>query len=180
MKNRNVLNIKKGWLNKMADTLRVLDILHDSVVDGPGLRTVIFFSGCPHFCKGCHNPESWNIKNGQELTIESLVADVLSNPLTDVTLSGGDPFFQAAVVKKVAKQLKEAGKNIWAYTGYTLEQLLELGGDYTELLSYCDVLVDGPFILAKRNLSLDFRGSSNQRIIELKDVPALQMWNDTP
>ena len=142
----------------MSESLRVLNILHDSVVDGPGLRTVLFFSGCPHFCKGCHNPESWNIRNGNEMTIEQVVDEVLSNPLTDVTLSGGDPFFQASGVKQVAKRLKEAGKNIWAYSGYTLEELLALGGDYTELLSYCDVLVDGPFILAERDLSLDFRG----------------------
>ncbi|GEM02349.1 anaerobic ribonucleoside-triphosphate reductase activating protein [Halolactibacillus halophilus] len=159
----------------MSESLRVLNIIHDSVVDGPGLRTVLFFSGCPHFCKGCHNPESWNIRNGSEMTIDAIVDEVLSNPLTDVTLSGGDPFFQASGVKYVAKRLKEAGKNIWAYSGYTLEQLLELGGDYTELLSYCDVLVDGPFILAERDLSLDFRGSHNQRIIQLKDIPELQV-----
>ena len=164
----------------MSESLRVLNILHDSVVDGPGLRTVLFFSGCPHFCKGCHNPESWNIRNGNEMTIEQVVDEVLSNPLTDVTLSGGDPFFQASGVKQVAKRLKEAGKNIWAYSGYTLEELLALGGDYTELLSYCDVLVDGPFILAERDLSLDFRGSHNQRIIHLKDVPELQSQSTIP
>ena len=164
----------------MSESLRVLNILHDSVVDGPGLRTVLFFSGCPHFCKGCHNPESWNIRNGNEMTIEQVVDEVLSNPLTDVTLSGGDPFFQASGVKHVAKRLKEAGKNIWAYSGYTLEELLELGGDHTELLSYCDVLVDGPFILAERDLSLDFRGSHNQRIIHLKDVPELQSQSTIP
>ncbi|SEO24855.1 anaerobic ribonucleoside-triphosphate reductase activating protein [Amphibacillus marinus] len=150
--------------------MRVLNILHDSVVDGEGLRTVIFFAGCPHFCKGCHNPESWNIRNGSEMTVDEVVAEVLSNPLCEVTLSGGDPFFQASEVAEVARRLKAHGKNIWAYTGYTLEQLLELGGDYVELLSYCDVLVDGPFILAERDLSLDFRGSSNQRVIKLAEV----------
>ncbi|WP_026065136.1 anaerobic ribonucleoside-triphosphate reductase activating protein [Amphibacillus jilinensis] len=153
--------------------MRVLNILHDSVVDGEGMRTVIFFAGCPHFCKGCHNPESWNIRNGSEMSADEIVAEVMSNPLCDVTLSGGDPFFQAGEVAEVAKRLRENGKNIWAYTGYTLEQLLELGGDYTKLLKQCDVLVDGPFILAERDLSLDFRGSRNQRIIALDEIKEL-------
>lgn len=149
---------------------RVLDIIHDSVVDGEGLRTVIFFSGCPHFCPGCHNPESWNIRNGKIMPIEDIIQEVLSNPLTDVTLSGGDPFFQAPVVKEIAKALKNAGKNIWIYSGYTLEQLLDLGGDHVELLKQCDVLIDGPFILAERDLSLDFKGSRNQRVIEVNTI----------
>ncbi|PXW92020.1 ribonucleoside-triphosphate reductase class III activase subunit [Streptohalobacillus salinus] len=153
--------------------MKVLNIIHDSVVDGEGLRTVIFFAGCPHFCAGCHNPESWNIRNGKEMTVDEIVAECLSNPLTDITLSGGDPFFQAAEVKAVAKRLKAAGKNIWAYTGYTLDELLELGGDHLDLVKHCDVLIDGPFILSERDLSLDFRGSRNQRIIQVKDVPAL-------
>ena len=153
--------------------MKVLNIIHDSVVDGEGLRTVIFFAGCPHFCKGCHNPESWNIRNGTDMSVDEVVAECLSNPLTDVTLSGGDPFFQAKEVNEVAKRLKAAGKNIWAYTGYTLEALLERDGDYLALVKHCDVLIDGPFILSERDLSLDFRGSRNQRIIYVKDVPAL-------
>ena len=103
-----------------------MNIIHDSVVDGEGLRTVIFFAGCPHFCKGCHNPESWNIKNGREMTVDEIVDEVMSNPICEVTLSGGDPFFQASEVKEVARRLRENGKNIWAFTGYTLEELLEL------------------------------------------------------
>lgn len=153
--------------------MRVMNILHDSVVDGEGMRTVIFFAGCPHFCKGCHNPESWNIRNGTDMTVDEIVDEVLSNPLCDVTLSGGDPFFQASEVKEVARRLQENGKNIWAYTGYTIEQLFELGGDHVELLRQCDVLVDGPFILAERDLSLDFRGSRNQRVIHLNQVKEL-------
>lgn len=151
--------------------MKVMNIIHDSVVDGEGLRTVIFFAGCPHFCKGCHNPKSWNIRNGTEMTVEEVVEEVASNSLTDVTLSGGDPFFQARDVSQVAKRLKELKKNIWAYTGYTLEQLLESPDPYQQkLLHYCDVLVDGPFILEERDLTLNFYGSRNQRIIDLSQV----------
>ncbi len=148
-----------------------MNILHDSVVDGEGLRTVIFFAGCPHFCKGCHNPASWNIRNGTEMTVEEVVNEAGSNPLTDITLSGGEPFFQAKEVAEVAKRLKEMGKHIWTYTGFTLEQLQQSDDPYQrELLGYCDVLVDGPFILAERDLSLPFRGSRNQRVIDLNHM----------
>ncbi len=148
--------------------MRVMNILHDSVVDGDGLRTVIFFAGCPHFCKGCHNPASWNIRNGSEMTIDEVVEEAGNNPLTNITLSGGEPFFQAKEVVEVAKRLKAMGKHIWSYSGFTLEQLQQSADPYQrELLSYCDVLVDGPFILAKKDLSLKFRGSSNQHVINL-------------
>ncbi len=153
-----------------TETARIMSIYHDSVVDGEGLRTVIFFAGCPHFCKGCHNPKSWNIRNGKEMQIEEVVKEAL-NPLTDITLSGGDPFFQAKAASKIAKQLKEEhGKNIWAYTGWTIEQLLTIKDEnQLELLRYVDVLVDGPFILAERDLTLSFRGSRNQRIIHMDE-----------
>ncbi|WP_182199813.1 anaerobic ribonucleoside-triphosphate reductase activating protein [Paraliobacillus salinarum] len=148
--------------------MRVMNILHDSVVDGEGLRTVIFFAGCPHFCKGCHNPASWNIRNGTEMTIDEVVEEAGNNPLTDITLSGGEPFFQAEEVVEVAKRLKSMGKHIWAYSGFTLEQLQQSDNPYQrELLCYCDVLVDGPFVLAEKDLSLKFRGSRNQRILHL-------------
>ncbi|GIP63261.1 anaerobic ribonucleoside-triphosphate reductase-activating protein [Virgibacillus pantothenticus] len=151
------------------DTARVLSIYHDSVVDGEGLRTVIFFAGCPHHCKGCHNPKSWNIRNGKEMHVQQIIDEAL-NPLTDITLSGGDPFYQAEAVAKVAKRLKEHGKNIWAYTGWTIEQLMENNDAHQlELLQYVDVLVDGPFILSQRDLTLTFRGSRNQRIIDMND-----------
>jgi len=149
------------------ETASVLSIYHDSVVDGEGLRTVIFFAGCPHHCKGCHNPESWNKENGKIMSIDEIVKEAL-NPLTDITLSGGDPFFQANAVTKIARQLKALGKNIWAYTGWTLEEIVNSGdSDKLELLATIDVLVDGPFILKERDLTLSFRGSKNQRIIEL-------------
>lgn len=142
---------------------------HDSVVDGEGLRTVIFFAGCPHHCFGCHNPESWNPKNGKEMSVQEIMDEVLSNPLTDITFSGGEPFCQAKEVKELARELKKLNKNIWIYTGYTIEQLKSSEDKHVgELLEYCDVLVDGPFIIEKRDITLPFRGSSNQRIIKLK------------
>ncbi|MGG2065107.1 anaerobic ribonucleoside-triphosphate reductase activating protein [Bacillus sp. S14(2024)] len=150
--------------------MRVMNIIHDSVVDGEGLRTVVFFAGCPHRCFGCHNPQSWNICNGTEITKGEMITEIEKNPLTDVTFSGGDPFFQAAEVKAIAKAVKKMRKNLWIYTGYTLEEIQNSrNNDMIELLQYADVLVDGRFELAKRDLTLPFRGSSNQRIIRLKE-----------
>ncbi|MFD2829458.1 anaerobic ribonucleoside-triphosphate reductase activating protein [Corticicoccus populi] len=157
--------------NKMAN---ILSIHHDSVVDGEGLRTVIFFAGCPHFCRGCHNPESWNIRNGTEMMIDNIVEHSL-NSMTDITFSGGDPFYQAEAALCLAKEFKKHGKTIWAYTGWTLEQIIENHNPFQiELLNHIDVLVDGPFILNERDLSLKFRGSRNQRIIDMtleKNMP---------
>ncbi|MDM5155741.1 anaerobic ribonucleoside-triphosphate reductase activating protein [Bacillus sp. DX1.1] len=150
--------------------MRVMNIIHDSVVDGEGLRTVVFFAGCPHRCFGCHNPQSWNLCNGSEMTAEEIIKEIAKNPLTDVTFSGGDPFFQAAEVKEAAKAVKDLKKNLWIYTGYTLEEIQNSrNNDMMELLHYGDVLVDGRFELEKRDLTLPFRGSSNQRIIRLKE-----------
>ena len=98
--------------------MKVMNIIHDSVVDGEGLRTVVFFAGCPHRCVGCHNPKSWNICNGTEMTVEEIVKEIASNPLTDVTFSGGDPFFQAAEVKMVAKIVKDLKKPMDVYRLY--------------------------------------------------------------
>ncbi|MDM5189137.1 anaerobic ribonucleoside-triphosphate reductase activating protein [Bacillus sp. DX4.1] len=149
--------------------MRVMNIIHDSVVDGEGLRTVVFFAGCPHHCFGCHNPKSWNLCNGTEMSAEEIIKEIATNSLTDVTFSGGDPFFQAAEVKEVAKAVKGLKKNLWIYTGYTLEEIQNSqNNDMTELLHYGDVLVDGKFELEKRDLTLPFRGSSNQRIILIK------------
>lgn len=150
--------------------MRVMNIIHDSVVDGEGLRTVVFFAGCPHRCFGCHNPQSWNICNGTEMTKEEIINEIENNPLTDVTFSGGDPFFQATEIKELAKNVKDLQKNLWIYTGYTFEEIQNSqNNDMIELLHYADVLVDGRFELEKRDLTLPFRGSSNQRIIRLKE-----------
>ncbi|AFU17493.1 Anaerobic ribonucleoside-triphosphate reductase activating protein (plasmid) [Bacillus thuringiensis MC28] len=149
--------------------MKVVNIIHDSVVDGEGLRTVVFFAGCSHHCLGCHNPTSWNLYNGIEMNVKEIIKEISKNPLTDVTFSGGDPFFQAIEVKEVAKAVKSLNKNLWIYTGYTLEEIQNSqNNDMIELLHYGDVLVDGRFEIEKRDLTLPFRGSSNQRIIRLK------------
>lgn len=147
--------------------MKVLNILHDSIVDGAGFRSVVFFAGCPHHCHGCHNPHSWKIDNGIEMSHDEIVAELIGNELTQVTLSGGDPFFQSQEVSKLAKALKKAGKNIWCYTGYLFDDLLD-SPHHRSLLEQIDVLVDGPFEMGMRDLSLLNKGSSNQRII---DVP---------
>jgi len=148
--------------------MKVMNILHDSVVDGEGLRTVIFFAGCPHGCVGCHNPASWKMSNGTDMSLDEILREIGSNPMTNVTLSGGEPFIQAQEIRELARKIKEMGKNIWAYSGFTHEEILTSTDLYKrELLSYCDVLVDGRFVLEERDLSLTFRGSRNQRVIYL-------------
>ena len=143
-------------------------ITFDSIVDGPGIRAVVWFQGCPHHCAGCHNPETWTTEGGNIMTIDEVVNTIARNPLqTGVTLSGGDPLHQPEACLDIIKRLK-AIKNysIWLYTGYTIEQLQEENNDIiNEILQNIDVLVDGPFVLAEKSLDLPFRGSRNQRII---------------
>ncbi len=143
------------------------DLLTDSIVDGDGLRAVIWTQGCSHHCKGCHNPETWAFDKGVEVDTEDVKKEIDNLSLQDgITLSGGDPFFQAKACTELAKYAKEKGLNVWAYSGFTFESLLK-NEDMKELLKYIDVLVDGPFILEKKSLSLSYRGSSNQRIINV-------------
>lgn len=148
--------------------LSVIDISEGTSVDGPGLRTSIYFAGCIHHCAGCHNPQSWNINNGKHTTIEELLKVIKYNEFP-VTFSGGDPFYQIEAVTELAQQIKlEFNYNIWCYTGYLWENIIK-NPNFTYLLQYIDVIVDGPFILAQRDISLLFRGSANQRIIDVKE-----------
>ncbi|MBB5174687.1 anaerobic ribonucleoside-triphosphate reductase activating protein [Texcoconibacillus texcoconensis] len=148
--------------------MKVLSIIDDSIVDGEGLRTVIFFAGCPHRCVGCHNPESWSIENGEERSLSEVMKRVAANPLNDVTFSGGEPFLQAEEAAKLAAEVKALGKGVWVYTGYTLEELRKSTNSFVHrLLLLTDVLVDGPFIEAEKDLTLSYRGSRNQRVIEV-------------
>ena len=150
-------------------TISILDIVEDTTVDGPGFRTTVYCAGCPNRCPGCHNPQSWDIANGHEVAVEDILKVILADPFADVTFSGGDPMFQPVGFAALAKAVKEqSGKNIWCYTGYLFEELLE-NIQQRELLKYIDVLVDGRFVEVLKDESLRFRGSSNQRII---DVPA--------
>ncbi len=153
--------------------IRVAGTLSDSIVDGPGLRYVVFTQGCPLACKGCHNPATWDTNGGKELDVEQICADMFANPmLTGLTLSGGEPSLQAGACALLAKAAKSRGMSVWSYSGYRIERLLERSRTQPDIrawLNALDVLVDGPFILAKRTLSLPWRGSTNQRLI---DVPA--------
>ena len=144
-------------------------IVSDSIVDGPGIRCTVFSQGCPHHCEGCHNPETWEFGVGTQVPVERIVEIVAANPLCrGVTFSGGEPFAQAAGFAKLAKLLKERGYEVASYSGYTFEQLLRGNPAQRELLSAIDVLIDGPFVLEEKSLEVAFRGSRNQRIL---DVP---------
>ncbi len=150
--------------------LNLSGIVGDSIVDGPGIRTTIFSQGCPHHCPGCHNPETWDFGCGTDMDEEVLLEIVKSNPLCrGVTFSGGEPFAQPAGFAKLARLLKEKGYEVASYSGYTFEELLEGSAEQRQLLESIDILIDGPFLMAERSLELVFRGSRNQRIL---DVPA--------
>ena len=138
------------------------------MVDGPGFRTSIYCAGCRHACPGCHNPQSWSFDGGREMTVEQIMRIIEADPYANVTFSGGDPMYQAAGFAELAQTSHQrTQKDIWCYTGFTFESLIQ--DDQRELLSHIDVLVDGPFIKALHDPDLLFRGSSNQRLI---DVPA--------
>ena len=149
--------------------LNLSGIISDSIVDGPGIRTTIFCQGCPHHCPGCHNPETWDFGCGTDVPVEDLVEVVQSNPLCrGVTFSGGEPFAQAKGFAKLARLLKEKGYEVASYSGYTFEELLEGSEDQKELLAAIDILIDGPFLMAEKSLEVPFRGSRNQRILDMK------------
>lgn len=146
--------------------MRILDIVPGTSVDGPGLRTAIYFAGCAHKCEGCHNPQSWDFDGGREMTVEELMDVIIENDF-DVTFTGGDPVYQAKGIIALAREIVKAGKDIWCYTGFRYEDLM-LHDDAKELLRYVDVLVDGPFVNSLRDVHLLFRGSSNQRLVDIK------------
>jgi anaerobic ribonucleoside-triphosphate reductase activating protein len=151
--------------------MRVLSVLDESVVDGPGIRTVIFTAGCPHRCLGCHNPESWNPRGGEDVPVEDLLARIEQSGWDGVTVSGGEPFLQPEALARLVDGCKALQKNVWVYTGYTIEQLQSMDDEYvTSVLDRADVLVDGRFEQPLMDRSLRFRGSSNQRIIFLNKV----------
>lgn len=147
-------------------------IVPESVVDGPGVRFVVFVQGCPHHCQGCHNPETWDFQGGKEMTVKEVLKmlrkKVKLNHIEGLTLSGGEPFLQAEELIQLAKEAKKMGLDVVTYTGYTFDQLqtLDVPG-VNELLEVTDILIDGPFIQEYRDISLAFRGSSNQRVINL-------------
>lgn len=153
----------------MSSELKLAGAIPESYTDGPGIRYTIFVQGCKHHCKNCHNPETWDFNAGKLIGLDTLYDDIVSNKMLDgVTFSGGDPMFQAKACAELAKRLKEnTSLNIWVYTGFKFEDIVD-NEEYTELLKYADVLVDGKYEDCRRNLSLKFRGSSNQRIINIQ------------
>ena len=147
--------------------MRVLSIVEGTSVDGPGLRTSIYLTGCDHHCPGCHNPQSWDPQGGEEMSLDALM-DVIAYNELPVTLSGGDPLFHPEQVAQLTARIKDKlGYNIWLYTGFTWEQIVATPR-LLAALEHIDVVVDGPFILAQRDTSLHFRGSANQRIIDVQ------------
>ncbi len=153
--------------------IKISGIIPESIVDGPGIRYTVFSQGCNHFCKGCHNPQTHDLNGGKEYDIEDIIKDIKKNPLLmGVTFSGGEPFLQARQFACLAKLVRNLGLNIVTYTGYKFEDLIK-GFDkepgWKDLLENTDILIDGPYEQKKRNLILKFRGSENQRILDVKE-----------
>jgi len=145
------------------------DIQTDSIVDGEGIRTVIWTQGCIHDCKGCHNPDTHSFTKGTLVDIRDLKKELAKiEGQSGITFSGGDPMCQPKECAEIAKYAKDIGLNVWCYTGYTYEKLMNMANsDIQEFLKYIDVLVDGPFILSQKSFDVKFRGSKNQRIIDV-------------
>ncbi len=160
-------------MSSMASDLRISGVEPESIVDGPGFRYVIFTQGCPHGCPGCHNPQTHDFRGGRTADIPAILREIRQDPLLQgVTFSGGEPFCQPEPLCGIAEAVKEMGRDVVAYSGYTLEQLLEMGERdpwVARLLKLCDILIDGPYVEARRDLTLLYRGSANQRVIRLRE-----------
>lgn len=161
----------------MSNMIRLASITAHSSVDGPGLRTVVWFQGCPHHCVGCHNPETQSVDKGYCVTMDELILKIESLHNKKITLSGGDPFLQALPLLELVERLESLGYNIWCYTGYTFEECLN-HPIFKACLRHMDMLVDGRFILDQMDHTLMFRGSKNQQIIDLKQYFELNTINN--
>ena len=152
--------------------MKISGIVEESIVDGPGIRFTIFFQGCIHNCFKCHNPDTHDINKGMEISVEEIIQKIKNMPYVDgVTLSGGDPLMQIDECLKLCKKLKELNLNIIVYTGYTYEKLIRMTNyKYQELFNYIDYLIDGHFVYSLLDLTLKYKGSSNQRIIDIKET----------
>jgi len=149
----------------MTEQFRIAGVEKQSMVDGPGIRYSLFLQGCKHHCKNCHNPQTWDLEGGILVDYDDVLSDILKSKFNRITISGGEPFLQPEMLAKLCKDLKENNFNIWVYTGYTYEHLPN-----TDALKYIDVLVDGLFVEKLKDLSLKFKGSSNQRIIDVQET----------
>lgn len=191
LKNMTELNTSPAQLNNLGETqvcrgrttclpegisasqIRIAGIEEESIVDGPGIRLVVFTQGCSHKCKGCHNPKTHSYVGGYEIEIDDIINMIKSNPLLDgITISGGEPFDQAFYASQLAKKVKGLGLNVVTYTGYTFEELMSntvQNQGYRDLILETDILIDGKFEITQKDLTLPFRGSKNQRIIDVKN-----------
>ena len=155
----------------MDGTIRIAGVVRESIVDGPGLRFAVFCQGCPHGCKGCHNVATHDFSGGYDCEMQKILDAIDQNPLLDgVTFSGGEPLCQPEAFYKLGLEIKKRNLNIMTYTGYTYEELIEMGREdhwVEDLLSLTDLLVDGRYVEAERDLTLLFRGSRNQRVIDM-------------
>lgn len=150
--------------------LRVVDIVDGTTVDGPGVRTSIYFAGCEHHCPGCQNPMTWDHTAGRDMTVAEILRTIDENDF-DVTFSGGDPLYQVEPLVSLAKEIRRRGKTIWCFTGFVFEKILA-NSRLSKILPYVEVMVDGPFIESQRDIELLFRGSTNQRLINVADTVA--------
>ncbi len=164
------------------ETVRIAGVIKQSIVDGPGMRLVVFTQGCPHKCEGCHNPQTHSFSDGYDCDIEKILAELDKNPLLKgITLSGGEPFSRAAELLPLVKAVRKKKMDVFCYSGYTFEELMamsEMDTAVLELLNLIDTLIDGRFVAEERDLTLRFRGSKNQRAIDvtasLKEKTAVQ------
>lgn len=156
----------------MAAPLRLAGVIRESVVDGPGWRFVVFAQGCPHHCEGCHNPQTHDYDGGYMSDTDKILTEIKKDPLLKgITLSGGDPFEQAESFAVLANEVHKLGLDVVTYTGYTFEQLykgIAKNEGWRHLLEETDILIDGKFELSKKSLNCKFRGSTNQRVIDIK------------
>lgn len=152
----------------MKHTINILDIIRGTTVDGPGFRTSIYMAGCRHECPGCHNPHSWAFDAGVPMTMDEIMA-VVEEEDFDVTLTGGDPLYHPEVVLELTRRIAETGHKTWLYTGFTAEEILD-SPTLSGALKYVDTIVEGRFVEALRDTDLQFRGSSNQRIIPVAEL----------
>ena len=154
------------------DRIKVAGIIKESVVDGPGIRLVVFAQGCKHNCPGCHNPETHPFNGGKDIKICEILEEIIGNHLLcGVTFSGGEPFEQAEGFTRLGEEIKKLGLNVLTYSGYTYEKILShsiKNRAWKNLLQVTDILIDGPFDISKKDISLKFRGSSNQRLVDVQ------------
>ena len=159
--------------NNKAPLLRLSGVISESIVDGPGFRYVVFTQGCPHGCPGCHNPQTHDFNGGTLIDPLTLLPEIDENPLlAGVTFSGGEPFVQPEALLPLAREIKARGLHLLIFSGYTYEQLQAMAASSeatAQLLRLCDTLIDGPYIEEQRDLTLQFRGSANQRILQLNN-----------